>query len=124
MPEKEISSGLYGAKGDTRGRHTDNPAGCHSIRTNQRPISVIPPLLLRMPFLLQPLIYSGLGQAPNMLACTPSGIFHCLGKSHKWTTMLIILTASSSNGRLEEITWMSLGYMLRDIPDVPQSHMD
>jgi len=25
----------YGAREDNRDRHTDNPAGCHSIRTNQ-----------------------------------------------------------------------------------------
>jgi len=124
MPEKEISSGLYGAKGDTRGRHIDNPAGCHSIRTNQRPISLIPPTFTPDALPAATLtIYPGLGQAPNTLACTPSVIFHCLGKSHKWMTMLMILTASSSNGRLEEITWTSLDYMLKDIPDVPQSHM-
>jgi len=29
------TSGLYGAREDNRGRHTDNPAGRHSIRTNQ-----------------------------------------------------------------------------------------
>jgi len=46
------SSGLYGARGDIRGRHTDNPAGCHSIRTNPWP--TFPPFLRRMPFLSQP----------------------------------------------------------------------
>jgi len=33
---------------------TDHPAGCQSIRTNQRPTSNIPPFLRRMPFLPQP----------------------------------------------------------------------
>ena len=51
---KKSSSGLYGARGDIKGRHTDNPARRHSIRTNQRPISLIPLLLCRMPFLSQP----------------------------------------------------------------------
>jgi len=46
------SSGLYGAREDNRGRHTDNPAGYHSIQTNQRPTCIIPPFLRRMPFLL------------------------------------------------------------------------
>jgi len=40
--QKKSSSGLCGARGDIRGRHTDNPAGRHSIRTNQRPTSIIP----------------------------------------------------------------------------------
>ena len=35
--QKKSSSGLYGASGDIRGRHTDNPAGRHSIQTNQHP---------------------------------------------------------------------------------------
>jgi len=52
--QKESSTGLYGARGDIRGRHTDNPAGRHSIRTNQRSTSVIPPFLRGMPFLPQP----------------------------------------------------------------------
>jgi len=52
--QKKSSCGLYGAREDNRGRHTDNPAGRHSIRTNQPPTSIIPPFLCRMPFLLQP----------------------------------------------------------------------
>jgi len=39
------STALYGAKEDNRGRHTDNPAGRHSIRTNQQPTSLIPQFL-------------------------------------------------------------------------------
>ena len=38
----------------TRGRHTNNPGGHHSIRTNQWPSSINPPFLCRMPFLWQP----------------------------------------------------------------------
>jgi len=34
------SSGLHGAREDNRGRHTDNPDGLHSIRTNQWPTSI------------------------------------------------------------------------------------
>ena len=52
--QKKSSSGLYGAREDIRGRHTNNPAGCHSIRTNQWPTSLIPPFLHRIPFLPQP----------------------------------------------------------------------
>ena len=47
-----------------RGWHTNNPGGCHSIRTSQPSTSVSPPILLRMPFLPQPFqFYPGLGQA-------------------------------------------------------------
>jgi len=42
---------FYGAREDNRGRHTNNTAGRHSIRTNQRCTSIIPPFLLQMPFL-------------------------------------------------------------------------
>ena len=41
--QKKSSSGPYGASGDTRGRHTDNPAGRHSIPASQRPTSLVPP---------------------------------------------------------------------------------
>ena len=52
--QKKSSSGLYGARGDIRGRHADNPAGSHSIRTNRRPTSFVPQFLRQMPFLPQP----------------------------------------------------------------------
>jgi len=51
--QKKTSSGLHGAREDNRGRHTDNPAGCYSIRTIQRPTSFAP-YLRCLPFLLQP----------------------------------------------------------------------
>jgi len=38
----------------TEGRHSDHPAGRHSIRSNQRPTSVISPFLCQIPFLPQP----------------------------------------------------------------------
>ena len=73
--QKKASSGLYGAREYIRRRHTDNPAGCHSIRTNQRPTSILPPIfkLDALPAATLP-IYPGLGQAPNLLACIPSGV--------------------------------------------------
>jgi len=49
VPEEETSSGLYGARGDIRRRHTDNPAGRHSIRTNQWPTSLIPHFYIGCP---------------------------------------------------------------------------
>jgi len=52
--QKKSSSGLCGAREDNRGRHADNPAGRHSIRTSQWSNSIIPPFLCHMPFLLQP----------------------------------------------------------------------
>ena len=47
---------------------------CHSIRTNQRPTSIITPISCRMPFLPTLPLYPGLGQAPNMLACIPHSV--------------------------------------------------
>jgi len=42
-------------KGDITGRHTNNPAGHHSIWTNQQPTSLIPPFSRRMPSCRNPL---------------------------------------------------------------------
>jgi len=40
VPEESFF-GLYGARyGDSRVRHTANPAGRHSIQTNQQPTSI------------------------------------------------------------------------------------
>ena len=39
---RKSSSGLYGTRADIRGKHTNNLALRHSIRTNQRPTSLIP----------------------------------------------------------------------------------
>jgi len=52
--EPKKSSGLYGAREYNRDRHTNNPAGRHSVRINQPPTSLIPPFLRWMPFLPQP----------------------------------------------------------------------
>jgi len=73
--QKKSSSGLYGARENIRGRHTNNPAGRRSIRTNQRPTSIVPHFFTpdALPAATLPL-YPGLGQAPNMLACIPSGV--------------------------------------------------
>jgi len=78
VPEEKTSSGVYGAREDNIDRHTDSPAGCNSIRNNQCPTSIIPPpFLRRMPSCRKPTtlpIYPGSGQAPNRLACIPSGL--------------------------------------------------
>ena len=70
------SSGFYGAREDNRGRLTDSKAGRHPNRTNQWPTSIIPPIIMpdALPTATLP-IYPGLGQAPNMLDCIPSGLF-------------------------------------------------
>jgi len=47
------SSGFYGA-GKDRGRHTDNPSGCHPIRTIVAPISIIPPFYAECLFCCNP----------------------------------------------------------------------
>jgi len=65
--QKKSSSALYGAREDNRGRHTDNLARRHSILTNQRPISIIPPFLLRMPSC----------RNPPKLSCLGTGIKIC-----------------------------------------------
>jgi len=46
------TSGLYGARKTNRGRYTNHPAGCHSIRTKQCPPPPSPIFTGRMPFLL------------------------------------------------------------------------
>ena len=73
--QKKSSSGLYGAREDNRGRHTDHPAGCHSIWTNQGPTSIISPFLQQMPFLPQPSHFIlAWGTGTKLLTCIPSGI--------------------------------------------------
>jgi len=73
--QKKSSSGLYGAREDNRGKHTDHLAGRHSIQTNQQPTSIMPPK--STPDALRAAtvpLYPGLGQAPNILACLASGV--------------------------------------------------
>ena len=59
--QQKSFSGLCGARGDSRGRHTDHPAGHHSIRTNQRPTSILPPFYARCPSCSNPAHLSWLG---------------------------------------------------------------
>jgi len=73
--QKKSSSGLYKAREDNRGRHIDHPAACNSMRTNQQFTSIIPHFFTLDALPAKTLIlYPGLGQAPNMLACIPSGV--------------------------------------------------
>ena len=57
--QKKSSSGFYSARRDTR--YTDNPAGCHSIRTNQRSTSLIPHFYTGCPSCCNPHTSSWLG---------------------------------------------------------------
>jgi len=69
--QKKTSSGFYDAREDNRGRHTDHPAGCHSIQATHlrhSPFFTLDASTASLP------LYPGLGQAPNMLACVPSGV--------------------------------------------------
>jgi len=73
--QKKSSSGLYGARGDIRGRHTiqlgATPSGLISDPPPSSPVftpNVLPATTLT--------IYPGLGQAPNMLACILRGLVH------------------------------------------------
>jgi len=64
------------AQGKITETDTDHLAGYHSIRTNQRPTSIFPPPIFTpdaLPAAMLP-IYPGLGQAPNILTCIPSGV--------------------------------------------------
>jgi len=72
--QKKSSSGLYDAREDNRGRHKNHPASA----TPSGLISDPPPsssifTLDALPAATLPL-YPGLGQAPNMLVCIPSGL--------------------------------------------------
>jgi len=48
---------------------------CHPIQTNWCPTSAIPTIFMQdaLPYTTLP-IYSGLGQAPNMLVCIPGSL--------------------------------------------------
>jgi len=50
VPEEKLVDFMVQGK-INRGRHTDHPAGCHSIRTNQCPAPPSPIFTGRMPFL-------------------------------------------------------------------------
>jgi len=68
----------------TRGRHTNNPGGRHSIRTNQQSTSINPPFLCRMPFLPQPSqLILAWNRHRNMLDCIPPWIAYPLHTSIK-----------------------------------------
>jgi len=54
----------------TKGRHTENPVGHHSMRTNQQSTSINPPFLHWMPFLLQHFQFIlAWGRQKNMMDC-------------------------------------------------------
>ena len=71
--QKKASSGFYGAREDiTRGRHTDNPYGRHSVRTNQQSTSINPPIFMPVNLPVVTLrIYPGLGQAQDSIPPRP-----------------------------------------------------
>jgi len=61
----------------TRGRHSDNPGGRHSIQTNQQCTSINPPFLCWMPFLPQPSNSSWLGTGTGICwIAYPHGLYH------------------------------------------------
>jgi len=63
----------------TRGRHTNNPGGHHSFRTNQQSTSINPPFLRRMPFLPQPSQFIlAWDRHRNMLDCIPPWLGYTL----------------------------------------------
>jgi len=65
---------VYDAGEDSKGRWTDNPAGCHPIQTNSAPTIIhIISMSDALPGAILP-IYAGSGQVPSMLDCIPGGI--------------------------------------------------
>jgi len=75
VPEENLLLDFYGAGQDDRGRHTDHPDGRHSIWTKSATHLHHPPIFTpdALPAAILP-IYPGLGQAPNVPACIPSGV--------------------------------------------------
>jgi len=111
---------FYGAREDIRGRHTDNQAGRHSIRTNQRPTSIIPHFLHRMPFLSQPshFILAWDKHQRCWLAC-PMVWFHYSNNQCKTTnnvqmTFIYIITSILCH-IMSTVCWVSKEIMKHDI---------
>ena len=64
---------VYGARRDNRGRHTEIRLGTTPSRLSATHLHHLPIFMPdSLPAATLP-IYPGLGQAPNMLACIPSG---------------------------------------------------
>jgi len=71
---------------DNKGRHTNNPAGCHSIQTNWCPHLHHPTIFIpeaRPTTTL--IIYPGLGQEPIMMACILIVLIKCF--SCNWQSL-------------------------------------
>jgi len=86
VPEEKLFLDFMWCKGRYQKQTHQQSAGHHSIRTNQRPTSLIPPPIFMpdaLPAATLP-IYLGLGQAPNMLACIPVAWLSQTINSHKW----------------------------------------
>jgi len=127
---EKSSSGLYGARGDIRGRHTDNPAGCHSIWTSQWPTSLIPQFLRWMPFLSQPCQFilawdrhqvCWIAYPVAWLNCWSSGIIILMrlhAMLHCWlydrTGVRLIKTCTCAICPQNYLSWTNVGKRLRD----------
>jgi len=75
----------------TRGKHTNNPSGHHSIRTNQQPISINPPIFMpeALPATTLP-IYPCLRQAQEYAGLHPMwlGLLHHCPNNQCWVWLL------------------------------------
>ena len=90
--QKKASSGLHGAREDNRGRHTDNPGGCHSIRTNQQSTSIDHPFYAGCPSCRNPPNLSWLGTGTGICWITyPRGLL-CLPHVKTSWNFLYVLT--------------------------------
>jgi len=87
--QRKTSCGLYGAREDDRGRHTDHLDGRHSIWTNQRPTSITLPHFFTPDAIAATTlpVYPGLGQAPNMLVYISSGMVHYMLRNTNFLLM-------------------------------------
>jgi len=72
--QKKSSFGLYGAREDNRDRHSDHPVGRHSIRSNQRPTTIIPNFYAGCPSCHNPPTLSWLGTGTKYAGLNTSGV--------------------------------------------------
>jgi len=66
----------------TRGRHTDNPGGCHSIQTNQQSTSINPHFTPDGLPAATLSIYPGLRQAQEYAGLVSNGITYMYENEH------------------------------------------
>jgi len=86
----------------TKGKHTDNPGGCHSIRTNQQSTSINPPIftLHALPAATLPFILAW-DRHRNMLHCINPWLGLMSYKKQKQVTSETVFLANHQSA----LTW-------------------